>query len=348
MSRPGNLRWVDIVPILALVILASVATRACVFEAQDLPVYGADGQSVGDRDPDSEWTPVESLQQRSGRGVLRGRVVNEQQEGLEGASLLTVDKQRTLWTFTDSSGGFMLEGISGAQLELVLDHPQFAPQKVSVLPGTEAVEIEMAEVAPGQPVTPQLNASEFSGQVTNLEGLPLANHELVLIPKAGAEVPWSGIPRRVLTDVDGEFVIGDLLQGHYTAALLPPGYHGGSWPNLLVPANSPALELVHGSDPERRQLESIAGELAGYFGTASAVPLDRALEGALVSASPTGPSAPGREGPGQFFGTRTGERGAFRIPHLPPGEYRVELTSGALSLQTQVVVLAGKSVDPGF
>ena len=102
----------------------------------------------------------------------------------------------------------------------------------------------------------------------------------------------------------------------------------------------PVIYLVVWSVVARSQ----GGEVAGFAHDADD---GQPLAWAMVVAIPLAidPEVPDQR---RFPAVQSDATGAFRVRHLPPGRYLVQLAAGADRREVEVLVPAQGAVDPGF
>jgi len=247
-----------------------------------------------------------------------------------------------MWTTSDAEGRFELawpaleRGTEAPALpiEIVIAAWGYPPTTESVSFGAEHIAITLP--APEEP-TPHVAAVEsatLKGRVACAlgEDSPLGA-EVWIEPVDPGSALALAVTRRARCAQDGAFEIADLQYGSYRLHVLPGWAAGGSWPDLLDPAQS-ALE--HGAQTGVLALRLVAGAVHG-----AALDYDaRPLEGALVLLSDA-------DRPERWWPPRVSNAdGAFRIADLPTGNYTVVVSAGEARRQvTPVAVAAGSDVE---
>lgn len=279
-----------------------------------------------------------------GTTPLEGRVLGEGRP-VAGASVLAVQEGRPHWTETDGAGRFVLDELLAGEVEVAVNHPGYAPSLGSATAGAGPVTLHLGERVLSPPELPGPPAADLVGHARVPGVEDLGGYEVALEPALPADAVGGGVPRRVRLGADGSFRIPALTAAEYRVRLLPPEAAGGSWPDLLTALDGAARTIVHAPPfpAEPLELEAVCGAIAGAA-------RDRAtggpLEGALVQVGPSGPGVDGPPDPRAFPAVQLDEQGRYRVPHLPPGRYRVLLTAGKDRREVDVVVPPGSTIDP--
>jgi len=240
------------------------------------------------------------------------------------------------WAWTDGSGNFTLTRIpeERAGLEfiaLALEHMP-AIFKAETAPGER---LQWVLPAPIQELEalPELRCADFEGRVDR-GVLPTEGLEVWLVPPPGLD-PLAGlVERRATVDANGTYQLPSLTAGIYQAHLLPAWARGGTWPIL----GTGALSFEPNSSQPTPRLTTLEASITGHIFDASGAPLIGAL---LIASDPA--SANHIWPPAQSDAT-----GRFRIDDLPPGTYRLELTSGEAHLERELTLTAGNETSTRF
>lgn len=241
------------------------------------------------------------------------------------------------WTWTDAQGAFALalpkDPATRAALEIVV----VAYEHLPAIFHAESDRLDWTLPAPA----PELEALEdlvlgnFTGRVERKHGSP-EGLEIWLTPPPGT-APLSGrIERRTRVAPDGTYTFANLTAGVYQARIVPSWAAGGTWPILAAGA----LPFEPGSSmPAPPALAPVEGAIEGTVTDEDG----RALAGALILVQQLG------EAQERLWPARASDSsGAFRVDELPPGRYRVELTSGATRLQIEVQVAKDETTPANF
>ncbi|MEM7310171.1 MAG: carboxypeptidase-like regulatory domain-containing protein [Planctomycetota bacterium] len=301
---------------------------------------------------------LEPLEATRGDRSLRGRVVRANGKPAEGVTVRlraveapaadgapeAVDEP-IFFDHTDSDGRFELRHLPTGTFDLLLlavGHPH-TNQTIEV-PAAGEVLLRLPEPWGDLRAAPELVRTSLEGLLAapaGLGGPPLAEYEVLLLPR-GDEAPWrGGVERRQLTDASGRFRFEELAVADYTLHVLPPWARGGSWPYLAE------VELARGDlggatgseerDPTRVELAT--AELGGTLRNGEG----RAVEGALVRLHPQGRA--GDLWPAAI----SDEKGRFAFRDLPPEVvYVVEVIAGGERQIQHALAGAGRRGEVRF
>ena len=155
-----------------------------------------------------------------------------------------------------------------------------------------------------------------------LDGAPFANAQILAQSAPGAD-PSGG---NTTTAWDGSFRITSLKAGRFFLAVAGPGGIG----------HSQALDL---SADQAVSIEIASGSLRGQVLAATGVP----VAGALISLAGENPSLnTGFQGPT----VRSDEQGAFTLPRLAAGSYKLTARKeGFAAAESRIVVTPGGTVE---
>lgn len=166
-----------------------------------------------------------------GQETLSGRVLDA--NGLPAPDVLVelLQGERPHWDSTDTLGRFELSGLFagvGEVLVSAVGRPHMK-QRVTI----PAADLVWNLPPPHEPIEflPEMLALELFGQFRSDEE-DLSGFELVLEPTPGQDLMSGLTTERLELDEDGHFYSPDLIQGSYSAYVLPPWAVGGSWPRL--------------------------------------------------------------------------------------------------------------------
>jgi hypothetical protein len=329
--------WLILVPAAAVVGLGGfVAARFWFGGTPSPPEFEAP--------PTPEFSPLPTAPERPPGGpTLAGTVRDQAGEPVGDVLVYLRAGGVPMWTTSDTEGRYeiawpVLEQGSDAPsvpIEVVVAAWGYPPTTASV--GFGASELDLLLPAPEDP-TPRIapiESAPLRGRVTCAlaEDAP-AGAEVWLEPVDPGSVLSLAVTRRVRCTIDGTFEIADLQRGSYRAHVLPGWAAGGSWPDLLDPAQA-ALEHFDAAPAE------IALKLAG--GALRGAVLDyegRPLEGALVLLSDA-------ERPERWWPPRVSNAdGAFRIADLPAGSYALVVSAGETRREVKPIELrAGEELQ---
>lgn len=285
---------------------------------------------------------VKALEFPERRGVVDGRVVDAQEQGIGSALIWLQTGEELSFLETAADGSFHFDAVSaGVRTFGVLAHG-FRPQRFSVEDDRKSAHLVLAERLAAPPVLPELRRSRLAGRVA-AGASALAGAQVCLAPRDPPETFGAPVPVRASCDENGRFVFENLIEGDYTVSVLPAWAADGSWPDLLRPAaQARANELHHpgANGASEIELASLAGSIGGFAREASGAP----VEAALIVVAPLGQSAhiwpPASSGPD----------GRFECTDLPPGRYVVTVSAGSDSHEVEVDVqpgaLAEIEIDP--
>jgi hypothetical protein len=248
-----------------------------------------------------------------------------------------------LWTTSDAEGRFelawpVLEGAAKAPsvpIEVVFAAWGYPPATESVGFGDERIEVRLPAPEDATPRIANVGSATLAGRVACALGEDSpAGAEVWLEPVDPGSALGLAVTRRARCAQDGAFEIADLQHGSYRMHVLPGWAAGGSWPDLLDPAQA-VLEHT-GAQSGELVLKLVGGAVHGavldYEG--------RPLEGALVLLSDS-------DSPERWWPPRVSNAdGAFRIADLPSGNYTLVVSAGEARREVSpVAVAAGVDVE---
>jgi protocatechuate 3,4-dioxygenase beta subunit len=230
---------------------------------------------------------------------------------------------------SQADGSFTLEGLEDRHYKVIVQTSYWS----------EGASIQATESDPVRPGSAPVRLTvqrgeEISGRVVSEDGRPVPM-VAVTSRAEGQTRPPSGlaISSHAQSDGDGRFRLRGLMPGTHTLSFQPgsfgrdPASHAPGR-REDVPSGTTDLEIVL-----ERNL-TIAGTVEDTTG--------RALVSGTVQASPLGknrgPSAPGQ------LSAQVGPGGAFRIPGVPKGRYRLRFHVGG---DTGYMLVGGEDVEAG-
>jgi hypothetical protein len=283
-----------------------------------------------------------ALERPPARRALSGRVVDADGEPLEEALVVLTVGEAVRWTYTDSDGGFRLDGVRSGDWSVSVVARDHAPTTVVLRTNEPEVfrELRLGERRPAPPALPSVARSPLRGSVASRFEDALEGLEVELLPTLPLHEFGGPLPRRVAVDADGSFEVPDLAAGEYRVQVLPAWARGGSWPDLARPLGTP-LERVHvlraGGDGTV-EIVLAHGAVGGVLTDDDGL----ALEGALVLVAPEG------EATRLWPPATTAEDGSFEVRDLPAGSYRIHARAGAALVERSVTVAAGEVLAVDF
>jgi hypothetical protein len=325
-------RLLTILPLVGLLLLATLVAVA--LRPQEPYAYPGDGQPLADR------LPLPKVRDLSTH--LSGRVLDSSGAGVADASLVVLQNERVHWTYTAKGGEFDLPGLAPGLLEVALDHSRYPTTIMEAIAGPTPIDLVLPPAHDAGPSVPRPEGVDLSARVHSADTADLTGFEVALAPTAPPTEPGTGHPRRAQTDREGHFQVPNLTPGEYLVRVIPPGYPGATWPDLLSGLDGPTLRFTH--PQESMTFNTVAGTVAGTFHP----PEGHFPGGALVQIRPRGASEADAHPTGLILVGRTTADGSFQIPHVPPGAYRAELASGDTRLESFLVMPQRGRIDPGF
>jgi len=288
----------------------------------------------------------------SGRLELRGTLRNADGSPAVDAFLVllrpdedTSEAEPVYRAYTDEQGRFAFTHLGPGTFTAVLTHPSVPPKTFVVeLPLEGEVAWELAEPLPPLPVLPELRRTTLTGrlrlpEVAAAARIPLEGFEVALVPAADTPTLAGACERRVTTDGEGCFALGELVVANYRVEVFPPWAPGGSWPVLGRGTCSPAADAEN-----TVELTLDVGALEGELRE----PGGRPLVGALVRVSALDARDAVNE-PEAWPVVVTDAAGRYRVELLPPGRYLVHQRAGSAVRDVEIVVEKGQraGVAPG-
>lgn len=236
-----------------------------------------------------------------------------------------------VWTYTDATGAFALEGLPRREHTLHVWSRRFYDQDFAL--AAPAADVELVLSDPFGPVDtlPAIERVDLTGELMPaLRAQVLKGYEVLLTSTVGLERPDAPFERRATVGADRRFEIPELALGEYHVLVLPPWARGAESPNL---AAEPARRYLHTRGAGERGL-AIPLELGAIFGLAFDAD-GRAVPGALVVVHPAGePDEPWPAAASEADGT-------FRVGDLPPGRYTLVVRAGEARVERELAVVAG-------
>ncbi|MDA1263903.1 MAG: carboxypeptidase-like regulatory domain-containing protein [Planctomycetota bacterium] len=320
--------WIALAGLITLAVVLGLASR-------DTPPLQA---SFG-RAPEETELAVPDL--GTGDTLFEGRLLGPDDRSVGGATVHVVQRGRPIWAFTDGDGAFEMSDLWSGPVEVAVHAPGFQAALVPSEVGIGPVELRITDRLPDPEPFAQPGQGDVFGRVI-APGHDLAGFEVFLLPAAAPTEQGTGVPRRTRCAADGTFALDAVTHAEYELRVLPPWAAGGSWPDLMTGLDQDPVRILH---PQAAPLEVplAAGSIAGQaFELQGGDP----LAGAMVVVLPVpGPSAATTR---RFPPVRTDDKGAYRVPWLPPGRYHVILTAGQERREGEVDVPAGGVADPGL
>ncbi len=282
------------------------------------------------------------------KGVLEGTLVDAEGNPQVHADLSTLQDGRVLWTHTDESGHFRLEGLQDGPLEVAVLAAGHLPETLAVPGPRTKIQLTLQAPATIAPELASIEKTTWRGRIRNPQSpTDLEGFEVWLNPTGPAQEAISGIPRRTSTNNDGRFEIPDLIHAEYSIHLLAPDSTGGMGPNLLVPMGTDAPILAHDGAPITAELVTQGGTLSGVVLTGTA-PNRQPAAAAMVMV--TALDLGNNDGVVQRVlpAVLTDRAGRWSTNNLQPGRYRVRVRGGGLAAETVVELNANQDQTVQF
>lgn len=157
---------------------------------------------------------------------------------------------------------------------------------------------------------PRADSGAIEGRITDASGTPLAEHDVLAVSVT------AGTTIATLTDVDGRYRIDGLVAGQWTIRTnedADSDFADLAWPDEPNSLDADPIDVLAGSATTGIDLAlDVGGSIHGVVEGAGTP-----IEGAIVYASPV------VSNPLQFSYAVTDATGAWTIPGLAPGDYRL-------------------------
>ncbi|MFT4708933.1 MAG: hypothetical protein ACI8Q9_000049 [Planctomycetota bacterium] len=283
-------------------------------------------------------------------GVLNGRILyGDGTTPCAEALVELVQGGRVRWAWTDKAGKFSLNGLQVTPKQpLVVLLAEHMPQHFQVaIDGVNPTQVTWTLGQPVEPINPLPEVSWGNLAGSLMRGMPGAwgngsteGFEVWLLPEPGSDPLLALGERRAAVQADGSFSIRGLLNGVYTARILPNWAHGGSWPIL----GEASLDFSDGRPPIPLEIPLVEGMVGGSLVDQGGLPISGAL--LMLRSSPNDQTL--RQSARVWPPVRSGTDGSFVLVDLPPGDYEIELVAGDARLLRRVSVRAGSLETVGF
>ena len=260
------------------------------------------------------------------------RVVGTDEVGLADVAVRFRAGEAPYWGFTDAGGRVHFDGLPPGALEVALLSFRRPILRATLSPSGREQTLTLEDLVPAPEYLPDIERSPLGGAILGTTGANRDGYAVVLLPIEPPQTFSGAVPRRALTNQDGEFAIEDLAHGTYRFVVLPPWAVGGTWPDLAAESSN---ELVHGSDSSAARIELRLGTIAGVV----LDDFDRPLEDALVIAVQDGH-------PNRVWAPQVSDStGHFRIRDVPPGVYGLKVSAGEGEVTALVRVQPGSTLE---
>jgi hypothetical protein len=273
--------------------------------------------------------------------TLTGRVLDPDDEGVEGALVWLRAGNEPHWTYTAAQGSFHVGDLEAGPWDVRVVAVGFAPHALSVAESEEPLTIRLDKPFGPPPTMPPITRAPLVGSVTSRLGGTFEGCEIVLVPTLPPQTLSAPLTRRTAVAADGSFAFENLITGDYRVEVRPEWSSGGSWPDLARPSEGERI-LRHespGSDgmSGRLDIQLTSGEVVGKL-----VDLDfETIEGALLLLAQA--SDPNRVWPT----VATGPDGSFTLHQIPAGKYTLTARAGSATLVQEIAVRAGETTTLG-
>lgn len=249
---------------------------------------------------------------------------------------------RVRWAWTDRDGKFSIKGLQeSTEQNLVVLVAEHMPHPFQVaIDGVTPTQVIWTLNKPVEAFDPLPEVSWGTLRGSLQRGMPGAQgngstegFEVWLVPKVGSAPLLALGERRAHVQADGQFTINQLLNGTYTAQVLPSWAHGGSWPIL----GEAKLDFSDGKELDLLKIPLVEGMITGSLRDQDGLP----ISGALLVLRSLGSDQLPRTAARVWPPVRSEDDGSFTLVDLPPGTYEVELVAGEAREKQQVQVRAG-------
>jgi hypothetical protein len=301
-----------------LLIVVLLLVRSFRTEGLDLPHFPV---------PPQVNLPEEVL--ASSNDGIMGRVVDFEANPIAEALVMVHVGGELTWDYSDEQGYFTIPRLAPGPRDITVVARKYAAKLLPNLTASPEIVIDMGESVGAPPSLPAIGQSDLAGKVSPaIAGRGLLGYEVQMIPLARPETIGAPTPARTSVAADRTFKFPGLLHGEYRLVVLPPFARAGSWPNLV---DSGQKTLVHGPVLKQLEIQLGAGEIAGRLTDHEG----EFVAGALIMVEPS--DDPGRPWPP----VQSDDAGGFRVEHLPPGHYRLQVIAGEARLEEIIEVLSG-------
>lgn len=265
----------------------------------------------------------------SGTESIGGRVLDAAGSPIAEALVMADLDGELVWDYADAQGAFELERLPAGEVRLSALARKYATRVWTVHAPAGELVVDLGAPVDPPPSLPVIGESDLEGQViAAIAGRGLLGYEVQLVPVLPPQTFGAPTPVRTEVGADRTFRFEALLHGEYRVLILPPWAQGGSWPNLVEPAQE---RFTHGPAVQRVTFAIQAGEIAGRLVDSRG----EFVEGALIRvAAEQHPARP-------WLPLLSDATGHFLVRDLPPGVYRLEVAAGEARLDERVRVLGG-------
>jgi hypothetical protein len=279
----------------------------------------APGNVSGVRVSAGAASDVGTLRLRSG-GMLQGTVTDTANEPISGASVSVQTGSfggPGLQSQTDGAGAFEIGGIPAGRVDVLAQHPGFAPARLT------GVTIE-PEGRPAEVNVVMSRGGRVEGVVRKRGGLPFTGGRVAIVARREAR----GFDPRAASPIreDGSFVLEHVAPGPSSLWVLSPTTAQGPGIHTLQPVIQRELEVVDGEtsvvDVQTREVlvtgrvtrggEPVGGLTVGFSSPQGGFPMIAGSGAAGAAGTPVGP---------QPMAGVTREDGVYELLVLEPGQY---------------------------
>ncbi len=244
-------------------------------------------------------------------GMVQGRVVGSTGAGISDIRVSPRGEGETnpnfaMSTTTDSQGNFMIRGLPSGTTTIVAESNQYIDNEVA------GVVVEEGKITRDVQIVLE-TGGQILGRVVDSQGSPIANAEIV-----ARDFSSDGMrEKRVESDQDGNFVVGNLLsQENVEIEVDHPEF--GFWSNQKVPVGS-------------RDLQVLLSRLGGVRGVV-VNPEGNTVPSFIVEPQPKGNASIRKKLKARNYTGTAG--GNFEYTGIPAGIYDIQIRSSGYSVST--------------